>query len=133
MIVVDTNIVAYYFISGPSTHISESIRQKDSDWIAPHLWKSEFLSVLSKYLVAKQLNFNQAVAVFKEAMGIFQDAEYLSDPSKVLSLILESSCSSYDCEFVSLAQEKNIFFITADKKIVSSFPDTAILAAEFIR
>lgn len=44
----------------------------------------------------------------------------------VLQLASSSGCSAYDCEFVALAKTLNIPLVTADKKNISEFPDTAV-------
>ncbi len=45
MIVVDTNVVAYFLIDGPQTPNAEHALIKDPDWFAPPLWRSEFHNV----------------------------------------------------------------------------------------
>ncbi len=50
MIVVDTNIIAYLYISGERSQQTEKLLSIDANWNAPLLWRSEFRSVLSRYL-----------------------------------------------------------------------------------
>jgi predicted nucleic acid-binding protein len=47
--------------------------------------------------------------------------------ASVFNLVSSSNCSSYDCEFVALAQSFNLSMYTSDKKVVQAFPDTAKL------
>jgi len=49
MIVVDTNIIAYLYISGEKSLQAEQLLSFDSLWNAPILWRSEFRNVLSQY------------------------------------------------------------------------------------
>ena len=44
----------------------------------------------------------------------------------VMNLVSSSNCSSYDCEFVALAQKLNIKLVTNDKKVLKAFPETAV-------
>ncbi len=45
MIVVDTNIIAYLLLPSDYTHLAEQVIMKDSGWIAPYLWQSEFRNI----------------------------------------------------------------------------------------
>ena len=49
MIVVDTNVIAYFFLAGVRTESVQAVFDRDPHWIAPALWKSEFRSVLGLY------------------------------------------------------------------------------------
>ena len=44
MIVVDVNVIAYLLINGEKTVEARSVRELDSDWIVPDLWRDEFLN-----------------------------------------------------------------------------------------
>ena len=50
----------------------------------------------------------------------------------VMRLVSSSNCSSYDCEFVALAQYLGCALVTADKKITREFPDTAVSLADYL-
>ncbi|MCK5870419.1 MAG: hypothetical protein KAG45_07245 [Methyloprofundus sp.] len=58
--------------------------------------------------------------------------EFDVSSAQVLSLVSKSNCSSYDCEFVALAQHLNIQLITQDKKVLREFSSVAISAVDFI-
>ena len=126
MIVVDTNILAYLYLPTEHTQKVEALLARDSEWIAPTLWRSEFRNVLALYLRKNLLTFDQALAIQSEAEALLQDNEYFVNSHDVLQLVQNSECSAYDCEFVSLAQSMNVQMITMDKKILKNFPETAI-------
>ena len=50
MIVVDTNVIAYLFLPGEYTPLAERLLQKDPDWVAPVLWRSELRNVFALYV-----------------------------------------------------------------------------------
>jgi predicted nucleic acid-binding protein len=50
MIVVDTNVIAYLYLTGEYSDLSERLLEHDPDWMAPRLWRSEFRNVLALYL-----------------------------------------------------------------------------------
>lgn len=50
MIVVDTNLIGYLFLSSEGSLLAEAVLIKDMDWVAPLLWRSELRNVLAYYL-----------------------------------------------------------------------------------
>ena len=73
----------------------------------------------------------QAFAQYREADGLLRPLETPPDAQRVLSLVLESSLSAYDCEFVSLAEEASIPLVTADRGTLSAFPNIAVSLNEY--
>ena len=43
----------------------------------------------------------------------------------VLQLVASSRCSAYDCEFVAAALQLRVPLVTADRAVLSAFPDVA--------
>lgn len=126
MIVVDTNVISFFFLPTAGTGKAEHLFQKDPDWAAPVLWKSEFRNVLALYLRKELIDFEQAVKIQEEAELLLAGSEYEVSSSQVLSLVNQSSCSAYDCEFVALARQLNVPLVTHDKKLLSQFPAIAL-------
>ena len=125
MIVVDTNIIAYLYISGDKSLLAEQLLTLDSLWNAPVLWRSEFRSVLSQYLRKGILSLEDILIIIQQAEKLLDDNEFKVSSAHIMQLINSSSCSAYDCEFVALAQYLDIPLITADKKILREFPKVA--------
>ena len=125
MIVVDTNIIAYLYISGERSQQAEQLLSIDANWNAPFLWRSEFRSVLSRYLRKKILSLDETLLIIQLAEELLSDREYQISSAHIMQLVHSSSCSSYDCEFVALAQYLSVPLITADKKILRQFPGIA--------
>ena len=132
MIAVDTNIICYLFIYGEFTEISEKVLQKDHHWAAPFLWRSEFRNVLAVSIRRSLLTLEDALQIVEQAEILMKGHEYSLTSSSVLRLVSKSDCSAYDCEFVTLAREHRIPLITMDKKILKSFPDTAMKPIDFV-
>ena len=133
MIVVDTNIISYFYLS---TNYSESVSQlykKDNEWIAPLLWRSEFRNVLTLYIRQKILTIEQALEIQEDAETLMLDNEFQVTSAQVFALTTTSECSAYDCEFVALAKNLNLKLITQDKKVLREFPDTAISIANYLQ
>lgn len=74
----------------------------------------------------KTLTFDQASSLQSEAEGLLSGAEFEVDSRTVLELVRDSDCSAYDCEFIALATKLNTKLVTADKKLLRSFPTRTI-------
>ena len=133
MIVVDTNIISYLYLSTNQTRLVEQVLQKNSRWAAPLLWRSEFRSVLALYVRKKIISLEKALAIQQEAEDFLQENEFEVPSAQVLNLVAASSLSAYDCEFVALAQALNSPLVTADKQIIRDFPRTAYSPRQFLR
>ena len=132
MIVVDTNIIAYLYLQTTYTALAEKTLQIDSEWVAPVLWRSEFRNVLALYVRRKTLALNHALAMQQEAEDLLAHHEYEVSSMKVLSLVAESNCSAYDCEYVAIAQQLCATLVTEDKGILKNFPETAMSIKAFV-
>lgn len=132
MIVVDTNTIAYLYLPSDFTSSIEAVLQKDSDWAAPVLWRSELRNILAFYMKKRLLDISEATAVQSRAELLLRGNEYEVDSLNVLEIAYRSGCTAYDCEFVYLAQSLNTKLITADKKLFREFPGLAMQAADFV-
>jgi predicted nucleic acid-binding protein len=122
MIVVDSNIIAYLYLPGEFTAKAEKLLEKKPDWAAPLLWRSELRNILALYLRRKSLDFSLAYRIQREAEALMADHEYDVDSFEVLSLAFDSGCSAYDCEFVVLAKQLGVKFVTENAKLRKAFP-----------
>ena len=125
MVVVDTNIICYLYISGERSRQVERLLLVDSHWSAPVLWRSEFRSVLGRYLRSNYLSFDQVLHIIQQAELLLGENEYEVPSAHIMQLVHSSTCSAYDCEFVALAQFLDVPLMTADTKILREFPGVA--------
>lgn len=126
MIVVDTNVIAYLYLPGEHTARAESLLERDPDWAAPVLWRSEFRSILAGYMRRRQLGFAQACELQAEAESLLAGAEHEVESRRVLELVRDSDCSAYDCEFAALAMALGVRLVTADARLARAFPAHAV-------
>lgn len=129
MIVVDSNVVAYLYLPGEHTAKAEALLERDGDWAAPVLWRSEFRNILAGYLRRKTLTLAQASGIQREAEDLLAGGEFEVDSAAVLELVRDSDCSAYDCEFVALAMKLQVKLITMDAKLLKAFPKHAVSLA----
>ena len=132
MIVVDTNIISYLYITGDRSQQSEDLLSSDSNWVAPILWRSEFRNVLAQYLRKNLLNIDEILLIIQQAEKLLTDHEYEISSAHIMQLVKSSQCSAYDCEFVALAQYLEVPLITTDKKILREFPEIAQTAESYL-
>ena len=132
MIVVDTNVLVYYYVKGDYTEGAVSVHARDPVWVAPFMWRSEFRNTMLLYLRRQLLSLAQIGRITRAAENRMQSYEFYTATSDVYRLAAASSCSAYDCEFVALAQELGIPLITADRRVLHEFPETAVDLAAFV-
>ena len=131
MIVVDSNVVAYYWINGPLTGTAQQLWAKDPEWHVPLLWRSELRSILTGYLRDGTLNATQIAQVMTAAEATFAGREHLVSSEKVFSIVGESKLSAYDAEFVALAEVLAVPLVTADGAVLKAFPGRALTMQAF--
>ena len=133
MIVADTNLIVHLGIRSEWTSIAEQVFDKDPEWHAPVLWRSEFRSTLASHLRAGLMTYEHALDAMDEAERFMLDrGDHWVDSTAVLSLVAESTCSAYDCEFVALARHLGAPLITSDSQLLREFPGVATAPAEFV-
>ena len=132
MIVVDSNVVAYYWINGPLTKIAQSVRAKDRDWHVPVLWRSEMRSILTGYLRDGTLSNGQVVGVMAAAEASFSGCEHIVPSERIFRIVTETRLSAYDAEFVALARTLAVPLVTADKAALKAFPEIALSMDAFL-
>lgn len=130
MIVVDTNVIAYLYLPGDRTAAAEALCRKDSEWLAPLLWRSEMRNVLATQVRCERLDLASAQSIQAAAEQLLQGREFAVDSAEVLRLAAESGCSAYDCEFIALAEYLDVSLFSADRRLVEQFPGRARLLGE---
>jgi predicted nucleic acid-binding protein len=132
MIVVDTNIIAYFYLKGEHTQQAEDARRQDPFWTAPLLWRSEFRNVLAQYMRRDLLTLRDAHQIMDRATEMMRRHEYRVSSLYVLNLVADSVCTAYDCEYVALAQDLEVPLVTTDRQILDQFPHVAISLDTFL-
>ena len=132
MIVVDNNIIVYFYLPSPFSEAAQQAFAKQPRWIAPHLWRSELRNVLARYVSKGQLQLSVALEMQQHAESLFHRNEYEVDSAQVIRLAAASGCSAYDCEYLLLAQNFNVPLLTEDKQVLRAFPTIAQSLAQFL-
>lgn len=126
MIVTDTNVIGYLFLSSDKSRLSELALLKDSEWAAPVLWRSELRNVLASYMRKAIIALHEAQQIMDRALALMRGREFEVSSGEILKLASVSKCSAYDCEFIAVAMDLGVPLVTVDKQLLQEFPDSAI-------
>ena len=126
MIVVDTNVVAYFFIEGEKTQAARNLWATESSWVVPILLKYEFLNVVATYCHHGGMTLIEAERLLRSVDETLELEFSETDSLECLQLAVENNISAYDAHFISLAKTMGVPLVTADKKLVSIFPQIAM-------
>jgi predicted nucleic acid-binding protein len=133
VIAVDTNVIAYLLVPGEHSAVSETIYERDPEWVAPLLWRSEFRNVLARGVREGSADLEDALDALRLAEQLLEDRELQPSGEHVLRLAAASRCSAYDCEFVAVARDLGVRLVTFDREIARRFPDDAVDGKRFVR
>lgn len=132
MIVADTNTIAYLYLPSDYSDDVEALMLQDADWMAPILWRTEHRNILAVYVQNGRISIENAIEIQQQAETLLSGNEYEVNSLDVLQIASESGCTAYDAEFICLAKNMGNRLITADKKILKTFPEIASTARNFI-
>jgi predicted nucleic acid-binding protein len=131
MIVVDANILISLHVPGESSEDARAALKREQ-WAAPVLWKSEFCSGLTRLRRAGKLQLDECLEYLKQAEGMMWGRSFSVQHPKVLAYAERSKASTYDCEYVVLADDLGLKLVTLDGPLVKHFPETAIHLRDYV-
>jgi predicted nucleic acid-binding protein len=132
VIVVDTNILAALYFQHEKSLVIEQLQQADPDWMMPSIWKSELISVATAYYRKGFISLPDAIEILQGAIRIFEPSEIDPELSRVMNLMANTKCSSYDCQFAALAVQFDVPLITYDKQILTEFSTFALTPETYL-
>jgi predicted nucleic acid-binding protein len=131
MIVVDANVLAYAVLPGERTEAALQALEKDAEWVAPSLWRSEVRNVLATTMRLRGLSLEDALTAFRHATRLVIDAPAPADTGRILTLARRARASAYDCEYVALAEGLDLALVTGDGRLAKLFPEVAVTLSDF--
>ena len=132
MIVADSNLIAYLLIPGDRNQVSEEVLRRDSHWVVPLLWRSEFRNILTLYMRHEGMVVEQAKITMSKVERLLSDREYAVNSEAVLDFVQKTPLSAYDAEFVVLAEHFDTKVVTTDSKLLKAVPDRAVSPEGFL-
>jgi predicted nucleic acid-binding protein len=132
MIVADANLIAYLLIEGTFTPAARAVYERDSVWVVPPLWRSEFLNTLATSIRAGVLTQRGACALWDSGISMLEGAECEPDAEDVLRLTTHRRVSAYDAQYVVLARMLETVLVTGDRKLARLYPEHVVLIDDFL-
>jgi predicted nucleic acid-binding protein len=126
VIVADANAVAALVLPGEESELVDQLQRADSTWVAPPLILSELRSVIAKLVRTRRRTPAQGLALLDLAVEALDAVTFEPDPLRVFELVASSGCSSYDCEYVAVAEELGCPLATFDREVLRAFPAIAV-------
>ena len=81
----------------------------------------------------KGLSLVRSIEIFELADELMAPRTYTVSPLKVLEVASQTTCSGYDSEFVSLAEELQTKLITYDASLLKKAPYVACQPTEYLK
>jgi predicted nucleic acid-binding protein len=132
VIVVDVNVVAYYFIEGEKTALARELMRRDPDWRLPALWRHEYLNVLATYTRRGGASVEEARVLWRRALELMGPREEPGDAEAALALAVTHPVSACDGQYIALAQRLQSAFVTEDRRLLKAFPSLARTMQAFV-
>jgi predicted nucleic acid-binding protein len=133
VIVVDNDVISYFWLEAGRTDAAREARRRDSNWHVPRLWQSEFRNVLYQHMAHRELSLPDALRLAEIAEADLEESTYSVSTADVLQLAGETGHSAYDCEYVALARELGTSLVTGDETVANRFPETAVLLEDYAK
>src|SRR5438874_1194919 len=106
---------------GPMSDLATSTSDRDATWAAPVLWRSEFRNIVTGAIRRGELAYDRAMITISNAEAQMAANEHYIQSNRVMSLVLKSTCTAYDCEYVALAQDLGVMLVTTDRQVLREF------------
>ena len=127
MLLVDTNIVFALLVrSTPLYEAACELHERDSDWRIESYGLVELTNVLSRYVRARLLKTDDAMAVLSVAESRLGPRVVSVANGDALATALDQKVSAYDARFLCAARLLGIPLITEDVKLRKSAPGLTV-------
>ena len=130
MLVVDTNIIAPFYIRGAYTERVHKLHHSDGLWRTDPLALVEFSNILATYQRARYLTTNEARRCLAEAERFLRPHYLQVTHETSLRVAIRYGVTTYDARFLAAAMHLNIRLVTEDKKLRGTAPDLTQSLAE---
>lgn len=126
MIVVDAGVLEALLLETAGWASARQGFLRDPDWAAPPLWRSDFRRVLAHHTRAKMITPRRDEELFDLAVEVIGAHEIEPSNTVVWELTLTSGLDLYDAEYVAVAKELGVKYVTSDDDVAKAIPDVVI-------
>jgi predicted nucleic acid-binding protein len=123
MLVVDTNIIASFYIRGVSTERVHELHRSDSFWRTDPLALIEFSNILATYQRARYLTTREARTCLAEAERFLRPHYLQVTHETALNMAIRYGVTTYDARFLAAALHLNTRLVTEDKELRAAAPN----------
>jgi len=127
LIVADANLIAALAVKTDSSALAFAVLTKDSEWMAPQIWESEFRNALIGMVHAGKIHLKTASAAF--ALAVESVETFSVSTGAVLRLAEAYGLSAYDAEYAALAEWLDCEIVSFDDDLLK--PGLAIHPKDF--
>jgi hypothetical protein len=132
VIIVDTLVIASFWLPGEFSEAAIQALKKDAQWAAPFLWRSQFRNIIAARLRRREIMLELGLKFLAGAERMLQGSEFFVPYGQVMEQVRKSNCSAFACEFVALAHDLECPLITLDAQTVADFPKLAQHLSHFV-
>lgn len=132
MIVVDTNVLLHAVVEGETSAVADAVLERDPDWQAPSLWRSELRNTLVVLSRADRLPWEEAPLIMELAERRMARLGHAVPSAAVLSFARSTGCTAYDAEFAVLAERLDAPLVTRDRELLRVLPGRALTPEAFV-
>ena len=122
MLLVDTNVVAYFLIEGDETAAARQLRSRDPDWRSEAFLLVEFTNVLASSIASKRMTFPMAEVFLHGVSALFEGRLDQMPHATVLATAIRHRVSAYDARFLALADQLGSRLVTEDARLRAAAP-----------
>jgi predicted nucleic acid-binding protein len=132
VIVVDTQLSVYFTIPVRESELARAVFERDAEWAAPLLWRSEFRNAMLGYVRSGRATTADALAAWEIASANLYGREHDVPTANILGLGSVNRITAYDLEFVVLASQLQVPLVTFDKELLEQFRNVAVHPSQFL-
>jgi predicted nucleic acid-binding protein len=130
MLVVDTNIIAPFYIRGADTERVLELYLSDNLWRTDPLALIEFSNILATYQRSRYLTTSTARACLIEAERFLHPHYVHLTHETALTIAIRYRVTTYNARFLAVALHLNTRLVTEDKKLRAAAPKLTQSLAE---
>ena len=122
MLVVDTNIIAPFYIRGADTERVHELHRSDDLWRTDPLALIEFSNILATYQRARYLTASEARACLVKAERLLRPHYVHLTHETALNIAIRYGVTTHDARFLAVALHMNTKLVTENKKLRAAAP-----------
>lgn len=133
MIVIDTCIVFHLFNETMLNKLTQNLIAKTPHIILPPIWQEEYANILVKQNRKSPLPSHILLESYSQVVDQLSPHEIPVNKQQALRIALEHNISSYDAQFVELAQRYAIWLITEDVELLKKAKSSTLSIEEYLK